>query len=963
MSERVRLVGFVCMMHLSIMSLTAQEIVCPVIADNSIASYPGERKENTGASNTVKIKGRENQIIMKFDLSKIPENSPIKKAVLSVKLSGPEYALRQVGYSTVPTDWVEGENAAPNAPNREYSCHSWPGGKGNYWAEKGMSILNIIYGNGGNVSGWTLAEQQGDRFNMIIPGRAIEAMLKDQKGGLLLTDETGWWHGKVSNIYVQSRESKNPPVLTVTLGNKDSVAPGDPSIRQIPDDLGDGEVILEISCSGGDGEKGMALGFDIKVSEGEKISSSNWNSVNSLPRYLVKRPKISGSKLRIWLQDLKPGALYDFGIQAYDAAGNRSKIVTSGLIKAKSTAKEPSFKLETIKVVKGGPLKAKGLKIWAVDELIKINPLNGAVLDGTEYVDKGFREGNTAWNGKKKAVVLFGAKAEVVSFRLALELNGVDSLKNISVTSTGLKKGRSVIAAKNVSFRRDWYAKSKTGWYVCAMPNLKGKDDGIFSIPVSDQDIKGQTLQSVYVSVLIPKETSAGNYKGAITISVDGKEIKLPVRLKVYDVTIPDELSYLIELNNYGFRGKDETTRKWFHGVHRLAHEFRLGYNTVPYSHSGNDTVPFTPEIEGEGTSAKVKSWKTWDSWMGPLLDGSAFEGLPREGTPIPHYYLPFYESYPVEIYNEYAEGKFHNNKHIKAGEKWSTEVWKNFMCRNDLFVEDAFSQKWKDGAVSVASEFRKHFEAKEWTKTSFQIFANNKLYGRNSLEKTTTSLWTLDEPSFGRDFRALQFLYKSFQRPFEGSNLKVVSRGDVSRPEWQGNRLDGTCDVIVVGGSIYGFQRLIQKRIHEYGNAYWFYGGGRGISADSNQMVGLYLKSWTLGCVGGLAYWTSEHGNDWDKDDTLAVVLSSAHGYTGATPSDRIIAQRRSQQNIELLNLLAKKKGWSRRCVIRSIRANIDLASKTVRKNADDPGLTTMKNADSKTLLELRKTVLEQLD
>ncbi len=54
------------------------------------------------------------------------------------------------------------------------------------------------------------------------------------------------------------------------------------------------------------------------------------------------------------------------------------------------------------------------------------------------------------------------------------------------------------------------------------------------------------------------------------------------------------------------------------------------------------------------------------------------------------------------------------------------------------------------------------------------------------------------------------------------------------------------------------------------------------------------------MGCEGGLAYWTSFHGNDWDVPDRLA-------------------AQRRAEQDIELLNLLAKQEGWSARRVARA--------------------------------------------
>ncbi|PCJ52290.1 MAG: hypothetical protein COA79_24490 [Planctomycetota bacterium] len=944
------------------LGLQSQDIVCPVIADNSIASYHSETKENTGSSKSTKIKGRENQTIMKFDLSKIPANSSIKKAVLRVKLTTPTLAIRQIGYSTVPTDWIEGKGAKPEEPNKEFSCHSWPGGEGKYWGRKGSDILEVIHGNGGNVNGWVLAEQKRGRYEIVLPGRVVEAMIKDQKGGLILMDESGWWAGARSNIYIMSRESKTPPILIVTLGGQDKTAPGEPTIKQIPDDTDDGEMLLEITCSGGDGDKGMALGYDIKISEGAKIGAKNWKSATFLPRYLIKRPQKVGSKIKIWVKNLKPGVSYDIGIQAYDAAGNYSKIVSTGIIKASGPSKKPDLNIQPIKFSKGGPLKMNGLQVWAVDELIKINPIDGKILDGSKYIDKKHREGSITWNGEKKSIELFGAKAEIVSFRLALELSDTESLKSIALFPKDLKNEKDTISSSNITFRRDWYAKTKSGWYACAMPRLNGKNGGIISIPASDQKIDGQKNQSIYVSIVIPKNTNPGSYLGGIVISANDSRVTVPINLNVYNATIPDQISYIIELNSYGYRGDDDEAKKKFHGIHRMAHEFRLGYNSLGYSHSGNRTLPFIPAIKGEGKDAKVESWDKWDSWMGPLLDGSAFKGLPREGTPIPHYYLPFYESYPTKIYKEYAGGMFHNNKHVKSDGKWNRDEWRFYLCKNDVFVSDGFSSKWKAAAISVSLDYRKHFESKGWTKTEFQIFANNKLYGRNSAKKKTTSLWTLDEPSFGRDFRALQFLYDTFQKPFKGTKLNVVTRGDVSRPEWQGDRLDGACEVSVVSSSIYSSQDIIQKRVHEHGSKYWFYGGGKGIATDLSQLSGLYMKTWTLGCVGGLAYWTSQHGNDWDEDDVLALTLSSNHGYTGATPTDRIVAQRRAQQDIELLNLLKNKKGWSYRRVVQAVNSSIDLASKTVRKNADDPGTTSMASISADKLSVVRKAVLELL-
>jgi len=53
------------------------QVVCPVVAGDSIASCPSEVGQNSGRSRQLKIKGREKQVILKFDLSAVPPRAPV----------------------------------------------------------------------------------------------------------------------------------------------------------------------------------------------------------------------------------------------------------------------------------------------------------------------------------------------------------------------------------------------------------------------------------------------------------------------------------------------------------------------------------------------------------------------------------------------------------------------------------------------------------------------------------------------------------------------------------------------------------------------------------------------------------------------------------------------------------------------------------------------------------------------
>ncbi|MCK5528962.1 MAG: hypothetical protein KAI74_04715, partial [Kiritimatiellae bacterium] len=56
-------------------AVSAGEAVCPLVADSTIYSYHSERKMSAGSSSKLKIKGKHETPILKFDLSGIPKGS------------------------------------------------------------------------------------------------------------------------------------------------------------------------------------------------------------------------------------------------------------------------------------------------------------------------------------------------------------------------------------------------------------------------------------------------------------------------------------------------------------------------------------------------------------------------------------------------------------------------------------------------------------------------------------------------------------------------------------------------------------------------------------------------------------------------------------------------------------------------------------------------------------------------
>ena len=97
-----------------------------------------------------------------------------------------------------------------------------------------------------------------------------------------------------------------------------------------------------------------------------------------------------------------------------------------------------------------------------------------------------------------------------------------------------------------------------------------------------------------------------------------GKKLTLKVSLNVWNFTLPDQLSFLPEMNCYGL---PENERDYY----RLAQVHRTVLNRVPYHQSGHVAEGCAPPWDGQQFD-----WAAWDRRFGPYFDGSAFADLPR---------------------------------------------------------------------------------------------------------------------------------------------------------------------------------------------------------------------------------------------------------------------------------------------------------------------------------------------
>ncbi len=532
---------------------------------------------------------------------------------------------------------------------------------------------------------------------------------------------------------------------------------------------------------------------------------------------------------------------------------------------------------------------------------------------------------------------------------------GESPLKDIRVQVGDLAgpDGR-IAATPNVQVLRAWYVKSNrdqkrqlgpnevedvtvrpVAWHADACVPLAEPFAQVVNVPAEDNGIDGQTNQAVWVDLYVPKGAKAGPYTGKLTVTGQGlvSAVEMTLALKVLPLSLPDTPTWIIELNSYGglpdlagVGGRDPVkARQASWEFYRLAKAHREMISVIPYKQSGRVDLP-VPKVDVEGNNAKISDWAAFEEYYAPLLDGSAFaadKGYvgPGAGTPISEMYLPFHENWPLPLdkwYQDYAKMKT----------RLDFAEW----AKKSRLLDAAFSEDYKRMYADVARQMAEHFQQKGWTKTSYQVFGNDKYYFKvpyfaSQMTNSTnngTSFWLLDESVDFDDYMANAFflgLPKRGVQAAKAPDVKFAYRTDVSMPEMTRGLWNDICNLWVCGGgaikSGYVTTAVVRQKWLP-GEEFWHYGGGPSLSAAPVDMAHAFLTSWAAGSSGMLPWWTTEGGNRLEdpRDADLALfytgrnVAGSGKDHLGPLPGLRMKVARRAQQDIEYLHLLAGAEG-----------------------------------------------------
>ncbi len=299
--------------------------------------------------------------------------------------------------------------------------------------------------------------------------------------------------------------------------------------------------------------------------------------------------------------------------------------------------------------------------VWVVDDGVRLDPVTGRLIEERHEageISPGYRQSNPVWSSAEGTVRLLAAGNEVVAFQVVVDGGPATG---VSLEVSDLAGPTTLAAAEHVRRFKEWFVQVTgesafcgfagegyvsslgPGWYpdpLIPLDEAVGEGFGQpFAIPDGANAIPGQTAAAFWVDVLVPAGTTAGTYRGTVTVRSSGATTALALELEVRDLTLPAENHAGLGSVNYGGLAFDvlwgepdpphpDGVERWFQLAH--AHRFEL------------DAHWLWPPVE-DGVAV---DWELWRDLWAPFMTGSAFTAArgywgPSPGEPIRRFTLP----------------------------------------------------------------------------------------------------------------------------------------------------------------------------------------------------------------------------------------------------------------------------------------------------------------------------------
>ena len=313
------------------------------------------------------------------------------------------------------------------------------------------------------------------------------------------------------------------------------------------------------------------------------------------------------------------------------------------------------------------PAAAGVKRVWAVNDSEKI---------ARDNLSSPLAAKNSAWDGRR--VNLFGARNEVLAVQVIVEADarGIAAL-SLRLPELRLRGARGVRLQPDVSRiayappaadPTDWVgrpiqlfalrdmripgpstaswiykagtpsAPRGTGWQpVQIVPENARRGRGGFPLTVPPS-----SNQALWIEIYTGRDRAAGTYEGTIEVTADGRTLRIPVALELFDFALPDENS----LNAMVYFERDQPARymgrRFDEEFHRFAHRNRIelvhAYDEAgvrealprftgaaftaanryegPGERVGNRLAPATFYGPGKEFDDRASAWARSDTWI-----------------------------------------------------------------------------------------------------------------------------------------------------------------------------------------------------------------------------------------------------------------------------------------------------------------------------------------------------------
>jgi len=912
--------------------------------------------------------------IIGFDLESL-KGKKVKKAKLRLGLAGNKAPVK-LDITSISQDWSKEEATLI------YSS------KGKNWAVDKW-FTDVVMGNGNSFHEVVDVDHDNSQkiIEMDLPLDFVYAMITAQSFGLGLIDEKsqpykdGSRDLQVKFFNVDPEEGILPELLIEYEEADFDMPEGVSSLSAealFNEDSFD-HTSVKLSWVAGEYRQEDYLYFNIYVSQEE----TDIQNMKKLDKFFVPLFQEGKKDYSTEIEYLKPETDYIFAVTTSNGSKESEPVYVK--VKTKSAVQRPElieFQDED-DFTKGAVLEEADYNIYFLDDISKVNPVNGNVLELNleDYLKDGSSNisnyKNYIFDGNK--VVLSAAANEKLGLKMLVE-SKKDGMQQFSVSI------KSEDDKCNVALNKVWYLKCEDVWYPEVAIPMKNKGD--FEIPFKENEIPGQRFQEIFLDMEIAENCEPGEFNVEIEVTNGDCRSSIPVIINVLDITL-QETEFGFELNGYlppyrfmGYEYGDQDYDLVEEAYYETAYRHNTHINILPYTQYGKVFAGCAPKVEYVDGQLRVTDWSDWDASFRRYIEGTYLEEKMGRKVPITHLYLPFHENWPVPV-DEFLKLKIESQEYPNMINEYALK---------SEGLENDFAQEYRDNIKSVMKDFIRHFDENGWNHVEFLFYTNNKHYSKikNHLSDAGrdpeafwssyevmgndgkgTAWWILEEQVYPSDFKATAYygeILKEAQRELNsGWNIKY--RSDISRYHHIFDYLDDCLDVVALNlkCSEYLVDRA-RKRRRELSERYWVYGGHNKINEPNISVCAWIIRSYVNGADRMLPWNNFGVDKNYEEPGDVAVLYpGNRFGLKEPVVSLRLKTIRKGMEIQKYLEMLRKAFGYNDIQLKEYVKNFIDVKGENKITHMDDAGYAQFANIRNQDLERLRKhiqmVVLSQRD